>query len=127
MTIQVADKRYIAYARCASPQDATIKLDRQIRAIRRFADGLGMRCVDEVRLAGVSGRFPAMRDDLCNLLARKREQDDFDVLIMEDFARLTRAGLAEGLQVQAEFDRCGVQIMYVADACGVEDKLRGVQ
>jgi hypothetical protein len=68
-----------------------------------------------------------MRSDLLALLARKQEQDDFNVLIMEDFARLTRAGLAEGLQVQAEFDRCGVQIMYVADACGVEDKLRGVQ
>ena len=69
MMIQMPDKRHIAYARCASPQDATIKRDRQIRAIRRLADGLGMRCVDEVRLAGVSGGPPAMRADLCNLFA----------------------------------------------------------
>jgi hypothetical protein len=127
MTTPLAGNRYIAYARCASPRDAAAKLDRQIRAIRRFADGRAMRCVSEARLAGVSGGPPAMRSDLLALLARKQEQDDFNVLVMEDFARLTRAGLAEGLQVQAEFDRCGVQIMYVADACGVEDKLRGVQ
>jgi len=97
MKIQMADKRHIAYARCAYPQDATAKLDRQIQAIRRFADGLAILCVGEVCLAGVSGSPPAMRYDLRRLLRRKQEQDDFDVLIMEDFAHLTRAGMAGGL------------------------------
>ena len=40
---------------------------------------------------------------------------------------VTRAGLAEGLYIEAEFARCGVQIMYAAEARGVEDKLRDVQ
>ena len=118
---------YIAYARCAAADGATAKLERQIQAVHQLGNQLGMTCVGEVRLAGVSGGPPAMRHDLRRLLRRKREQDDFDALIMEDFARLTRAGLAEGLQIQTEFARCGVQIMYVAEACGVEDKLRGVQ
>jgi len=119
--------RYIAYARCAAADGATDKLERQIQAVHQLGNHLGMTCVSEVRLAGVSGGPPAMRHDLRRLLRRKQEQDDFDVLIMEDFARLTRAGLAEGFQVQAEFARCGVQIMYVADACGVENKRRDVQ
>ncbi len=106
--------RYIAYARCASTEMAPGKLDRQIEAIHGFATRLGMQCAGEVRLAGVSGGQPAMRDDLRRLLARKREQDDFGVLIMEDCARLTRAGLTDGLKVEAEFGRCGVRILYVA-------------
>lgn len=115
MTTPITGNRYIAYARCACPQNAAAKLDRQIRAIRRFADDFDMRCVSEARLAGVSGGPPAMRNDLRALLARKQEQDDYDVLIMEDFARLTRAGLAEGRQIEAEFARCGVRIIYLTD------------
>lgn len=119
--------RYIAYARCAAPDLATDKLERQIQAAHQLGDELGMTCVGEVRLAGVSAGPPAMRGDLRRILTRKREQDDFDVLIMDDFARLTRAGLNEGLQVEAEFASCGVRIMYIAEAGEVEDKLRGQQ
>ena len=114
MTKQIAGKRYVAYARCATTENATTKLDRQIQAIHQFADRHAMRCVGEVRLAGVNGRTPVMRDDLCDLLARKRQQNDFDVLIMEDVSRLTRADLTDTRQVQAEFARCGVQIVYLA-------------
>jgi molybdenum cofactor biosynthesis enzyme MoaA len=115
MTAHCDDNRYVAYARCACPQDATVNLDRQIHAIRRFAEGHAMRCVGEVRLAGVSGGEPAMREDLRALILRKRERDDYDVLIMEDFARLTRAGITEGMQIEAEFAKCGVRIVYVTD------------
>jgi len=109
-------KQYIAYARCASPHGAATKLRRQIRRIRQFGNRIGMHCVDEVRLAGVSGRLPALRDDLRRLLARKRKWDDFDVLIMEDRARLTRTDLPDRTRVEAEFGKCGVMIVYVVEA-----------
>jgi hypothetical protein len=109
-------KRYIAYARCAAKDGSATKLQEQVRLIRQFGDSLDMQCVDEVRLAGVSGGPPALRADLRELLARKRERDDFDVLIMEDFARLTRTGLEGGLEIETEFGRCGVQIVYLTEA-----------
>jgi hypothetical protein len=109
-------KRYIAYARCASPHGAEAKLRGQIRRIRQFGKRVGMHCVDEIRLAGVSGGPPALRDDLRILLARKRKRDDFDVLVMEDRARLTRADLPDRTRVEAEFAICGVMIVYVAEA-----------
>ncbi len=115
MKMHISGKRYIAYARCACSHRATAKLDRQIRAIHEFAGGHGMRCVGKVRLAGVGGGAPAMREDLQKLLARKREQDDFDVLVIEDCARLTRAGITEGQQIETEFARCGVQIVYLTN------------
>lgn len=108
-------KRYIAYARCAARDGAEPKLQDQIRLIRQFGDSLGMQCVGEVRLV-VSGWLPAMRADLRELLARKRERDDFDVLIMEDFARLTRAWPDGAAEIESEFGKCGVRIVYVAEA-----------
>ncbi len=105
-------KRYIAYARCASKQGSTQSLRRQLRLIRQFGDRFRMRCVDEVRHPGLNGHTPLLRWDLSALLDRKCNQDDYDVLIMEDPARLTRADGASRLE--ALFMCCGVQIVYVA-------------
>ena len=118
-------RRYIAYARCASPDGAEPKLQEQVRRIRRFGDSLDMQCVDEVRMAGVSGWLPAMRADLRQLLARKRQRDDYDVLVMEDHARLTRTWPDGGLEIETEFGNCGVRIVYLTEATAVDDSAPG--
>jgi hypothetical protein len=105
-------KRYIAYARCCSKQGSTQSLQRQLRLIRQFGNRLKMRCVDEVRLPGLNGLTPLLRWDLSVLLARKWNEDDYDVLVMEDVTRLTRAYGAQRLE--ALFMLCGVRIVYVA-------------
>lgn len=105
-------KRYIAYARCGSKQGSTQSFRRQIRLVRQLADRLEMQCVDEVRSPGLSGHTPLLRWDLIVLLARKFNENDYDVLIMADPARLTRAdGIA---RIEAIFAHCGVRIIYVA-------------
>lgn len=103
-------KRYIAYARCACATGSALALRKQVRLIRQFGDSLDMQCVDEVRLVA-NGCQPSLRADLRDLLARKRKRDDYDVLIMEDFARLTRTG--RGPEIEAKFGKCGIRIVYV--------------
>lgn len=76
-----------------------------------------MQCVDEVRLVA-NGCQPAFRADLRDLLARKRKRNDYDVLIMEDFARLTRT--ERGSEIEAKFGKCGVQIVYLIEAMSTE-------
>lgn len=119
-------KRYIAYARCAAKDGAEPKLEEQVRLIRQFGDSLEMQCVDEVRLAGISGWLPVMRADLRQLLARKLERDDFDVLIMQDFSRLTRTGLEGGLEIETEFANFGVRIVYLTEMTTVVVTAGGV-
>jgi len=116
MNHDLRGNRYLAYARCAAADGSATKLEVQIRRIRQFGDGLNMRCAGEVRLAGVGGWFPALRPDLRALLARKRERDDFDVLIMEDVVRLTRTGLDGARAIESTFRECGVEILYLAGA-----------
>lgn len=106
-------KRYIAYARCAWGVGAMKKLREQIRLVRLFGDSVGMRCVGQVRLAGVNGCQPVMRPDLRRLLLRKRRNDDYDMLVMEDLARLTRV-VPDGVdEIEGHFRGCGVRIVYV--------------
>ena len=115
-------RRYIAYARCAARDGSAAKLELQIQLIHRFGKQRAMRCVDEVRLSGVSGATSALRSDLRALLARKRDRDDFDVLIVEDLARLTRAGIAGISEITAEFEKCGVRILCLTEPWPPEDK-----
>jgi len=107
-------KRYIAYARCATKQGSTQSMRRQLRLIREFGDRHKMRCVAESRNPGIDGYTLALRPDLYRLLIRKCDQDDYDVLVMEDLSRLSRAEPPRIERLQALFTVCGVQIVYVA-------------
>lgn len=115
MNEDLRGKTYIAYARCAAADGSAPKLREQIRLIRQFGDSLGMRCADEVALAGVSGWLPALRPDLGALLARRRERSDFEVLIVEDHARLTRTGMEGLAEIEVAFASAGVQIVYLTE------------
>jgi len=103
-------KRYIAYARCACPGGAKPKLRDQIFRIRVFGALLHMECVAKVRLAGVTGITPLFRDDLLALLARKCQRDDFDVVMMVEYSRLTRS--SRGEEIEARFAEQRIEIVY---------------
>ena len=105
--------RYIVYARCAAADGAAVKLQEQVHQARQFADRLGMHCVDEIRLAGIGGGPPTLRDDLRQLLARKRAQDDFEVLVTESPSRLTRTGAHGCAEIEYEFSKLGVNVLYL--------------
>lgn len=107
-------KRYIAYARCATKQGSTQSMRRQLRLIREFGDRHKMCCVAESRNPGIDGYTLALRPDLYRLLIRKCDQDDFDVVVMEDFSRFSRAEPTRVERLEALFAACGVQIVYVA-------------
>lgn len=111
---ELAGKRYIAYSRSAARNDASV--DRQLGLIRQFAERLGLVCVGEVRLNGVGGYLPPLRPDLCALLARKRTKNDFDLLVMEDRARLTRTHQFD--VVETAFADHGIRIVYVCEVAG---------
>ncbi|MEX0643368.1 MAG: recombinase family protein [Pirellulales bacterium] len=111
----IRGSRYVAYARSAARDGAETSLERQLSAIHHFAEGQSMRCVGEIRLVGVSGGPPALRADLLALLTRKRERNDYEVLVMENFARLVRAQSPQDLAIGDEFAKCGVLIVFVQD------------
>ena len=91
-------KRFIALARCSSPGQVDTSIDEQLRLIENFGRENGMRCVDRITL-GVTGSVPGARTDLDELVRRKKEQDDFDVVLIQDATRLTRSGPQHAMHV----------------------------
>jgi hypothetical protein len=71
--------------------------------------------VDEIILDGVTGSMPGKRDDLTDLIRRKKEKNDFDVLVLRRLDRLTRSGLNHGCWFEHECAKAGIQLLFVGD------------
>ncbi len=108
-------KRYIALARCSSAGQVDTSIDEQLRLIENFGHAHGMCCVDRITL-GVTGSVPGLRSDIDQLIQRKREHDDYDYVVVQDFSRLTRSGPAHGLYIVFQLRSVGVEILSVQDA-----------
>lgn len=108
-------KRFIILVRQSDDSEGTSSTEAQLHWLRTEGERLGMVLVDEVILSGVTGSLPGKRDDLHQLLDRKRTHDDFDVLLVQRLDRLTRGGTSHGFWIDHEFEKAGVTIRVVGD------------
>lgn len=107
-------KRYIALARCSSPGQVDTSIDEQLRLIEHFGRAQGMSCVDRITL-GITGSVPGARSDIDELIRRKKEDDDFDVVVVQDATRLTRSGPAHGMHILFELRSVGADVVSVKE------------
>lgn len=108
-------KRYVAIVRCSTLGQADTSIPDQLRVIREFAARHGISEVDVIILDGVSGSIPGNRDDLEKLLQRKREQNDFDLVLLQDTTRMTRGGLKHGNKIEFDFAAADIEIVFVLE------------
>ncbi len=108
-------KRYIELTRCSSAGQIDTSIDAQHVLVEQYAREHGMVRAGVVELAGVSGSIPGIRTDIDQIICRKREQDDFEVLLLQDCTRFTRAGTAHGMSMIYELRAAGVQVVFVKD------------
>jgi hypothetical protein len=68
--------------------------------------------VDAVRLEGVSGSVPQNLDRVVDsLIRRKTEANDFDVLVVQDASRFSRAGAGHSAKLRYDLERVGIQVV----------------
>ena len=108
-------RRCICLVRQSSDADGTTSTEAQLQWLHADAHARGMTNVADVTLEGVTGSLPGMRTDLEDLLNRKREQDDFDVLLVQRLDRLTRGGSEHGFWFEHEANKVGIDILYPGD------------
>jgi hypothetical protein len=83
--------------------------------LRQSGEELEMYHVDSVVSAGVTGSLPGLRKDLEALLQRKRDRNDFEVILCQRFDRMTRGGGKHGIWFEYELERLGLELLYVGD------------
>ncbi len=110
--VSLRGKRFIALARCSTRGQAESSLDDQMRLIRRFAADNGMVEVAEIRLEGVSGSVAENLDRVIDsLVKRKTEANDYDVLVVQDASRFSRAGAGHSAKLRYDLERAAVEVI----------------
>lgn len=112
---RLTGKRYINWARCSTDSQAETSIPDQLRLLTAFADRAGMIHVDNVVLDGVTGSVPGARDDVADLVRRKLERDDFDVVLLQDMSRLTRSGYEHAAKIEYDLRAVGVEVVFAAE------------
>lgn len=112
----LSGKRFIGLLRCSSAAQIDTSIDDQRRLLDAFAREHGMVFVDHVALEGVSGSVPGNRSDIQLLIDRKDRQDDFDVLLVQDTSRFTRAGTQHAHRLESDLNAAGIEVVYAAGA-----------
>lgn len=123
-------KRYVALVRCSSTAQVDTSIDAQNALVADFARRHGMIHIGTVELAGVTGSVPGIRTDIDQLIQRKKERDDFDVVLLQDSTRFTRAGTLHGQKLFYDLRAAGIQIVFVKDDLpdgDLGDVMRGLQ
>jgi hypothetical protein len=109
-------KRFVGLLRCSTIGQADTSIDDQRRLLDAYAREHGLVAVDYVALEGVSGSLPGNRGDIQQLITRKQANDDFDILLVQDTSRFTRAGTQHAQRLESELNAVGVEVVYASNA-----------
>lgn len=109
------DRGAITLLRVSSSAQAEYSILQQKALTEQFMTKWGIRHHNTIELPGVSGSIPGNRQDIDEIIARKKRGEDFDLLIVLDSTRLTRAGGYHIQQIEADLEDAGIEIIYVND------------
>ena len=109
------NKRYICLVRASDTSDGTTSTEAQLGLLKEYGKRMNMVFIDQIVLDGVTGSLPGRREDLHRLLERKRQKNDFDVVLLQRLDRLTRGGSAHGFWFEHECNCVGIELVFVGD------------
>jgi len=109
-------KRFVGLLRCSTIGQADTSIVDQHRLLDAFGREHGLVPVDYVELDGVSGSLPGNRSDIQQLITRKQTKDDFDLLLVQDTSRFTRAGTQHAHRLESELNAAGIELVYATGA-----------
>lgn len=112
---ELCGRRYIGLIRCSTTQQSDTSIPDQIKVLRAFGVEHEMVHVDDVVLDGVSGSTLGARTDIAQIILRKINADDFDVLLVQDMSRFTRGGAEHGMKLEYDLNVAGIDVIFVAD------------
>jgi hypothetical protein len=116
-----AGRRYLCQIRCSTNQQIDTSIPDQQKLLRAFGDQYDMIYVDSVILEGVTGSVPGARNDIEQIIQRKKTANDFDVLLVQDVSRLTRAGAEHGMKLKYDLAAAGIEVIFANEGIRTGD------
>lgn len=104
-------KRCVGLVRTSTMSQTENGLGQQLMICRKFAEERGMIWVDTESAPGVSAYQTENRWDIDNIFARKRRGEQFEVVVVQEYSRLTRGGVDHGGFLLWEFAKMGLTVV----------------
>jgi|GEM_PF-3312201 len=105
---------YLAVVRCSTHSQAGSSTDDQLRVIQTAPKLTDDELVDVIWLEGVSASNPHSIDQVIeDIIERKRTQNDFDRIALQDMSRLTRYGADHAAAIRYKLSQYGITIVLV--------------
>jgi hypothetical protein len=107
--------KYINWVRCSTRGQVDTSIEDQLTLLNTYGERRGMIHAGDARLDGVSGLHPRVHEQVGELIDRKKEKNDFDVVLVHDFSRLTRMGALDGAHIEYVLRDAGIELVSVMD------------
>jgi hypothetical protein len=113
----------IVLKRCSSTGQIGTSMVNQASTTEHCVLEHQLRVVEEVLLEGVTGSIPFHRTDIDKIIARKKKLNDFELLVVQDATRFTRAGQGHGQKLIYELRAAGILVYFVAENILVDNEM----
>jgi len=82
-----------------------------------------LHVVHEELLEGVTGSIPGNRTDIDTIIHRKKTRSDFELLVVQDATRFTRAGQGHGQKLIYDLRAAGILVYFLAENILVDSEM----
>lgn len=111
----LAGRHALVDLRCSTARQTGTSIPDQDKIAREFCRTNSLTIVEVVKKS-VTGSVPGARTDFADIIERKRTKNDFDVLVVTDISRFTRAGIKHGMNLEYELEVEGIEVVFATTA-----------
>lgn len=101
--------------RCSTTRQSDTSIPQQEEIGLAFCKANGVTVIRTIRQHGVTATIPGARTDFDKILRLKREGADFDLLVMTDVSRFSRAGAKHGMSIEYELETEGIEVVFATN------------
>jgi Resolvase, N terminal domain/Recombinase len=108
-------RKAILDLRCSTTRQVDTSIPQQEEVGRAFCKANGVTVVRIITQEGVTATIPGARTDFDEILQRKKNGEDFDLLVMTDVSRFSRAGAKHGMSIEYELEVEGIEVVFATN------------
>jgi hypothetical protein len=119
---KLTGRRAFVSKRCSTKGQAGTSLHNQDTGLEQLLVENQVVVVDQHDLAGVTGSVPGARGDIDEIIRKKREGLDFDLLILPNTDRFTRCGSFHGGKLLWDLQGAGITVFFAYENLWSDDR-----
>jgi hypothetical protein len=113
----------VVLKRCSSSAQIATSMTNQGLTTEACIRENDLHVVHEELLEGVTGSIPGNRTDIDAIIQRKKTRNDFELLVVQDATRFTRAGQGHGQKLIYELRAAGILVYFLAENILIDNEM----